>query len=114
MADSPVDDVEARVETLADRLGATLLTKGPRDVVSDGETTRINRTGTAAMTVGGTGDVLAGVAGALACRLDPLEAAAVAAYATGRAGEAAADGRNGGLVATDLLETLPAALRPPA
>ena len=114
MADGPVDDVEARVETLADRLGATLLTKGPRDVVSDGETTRINRTGTAAMTVGGTGDVLAGVAGALACRLDPLEAAAVAAYATGRAGEAAADGRNGGLVATDLLETLPAALRPPA
>ena len=113
MADGPVDDVEARVETLADRLGATLLTKGPRDVVSDGETTRINRTGTAAMTVGGTGDVLAGVAGALACRLDPLEAAAVAAYATGRAGEAA-DGRNGGLVATDLLETLPAALRPPA
>ena len=64
------------------------------------------------MTVGGTGDVLAGVCGAMACALDPPEAAAVAAYASGRAGDIAAEERGYGLTATDLLETVPRALWP--
>jgi NAD(P)H-hydrate epimerase len=63
------------------------------------------------MTVGGTGDVLAGVTGAVACRLDPVAAAAVAARATGLAGEAAAGGR-ASITASDLLETLPEAMSP--
>ena len=35
------------------------------------------------MTVGGTGDVLAGVAGALLCHLPAFEAACIAAYVNG-------------------------------
>jgi NAD(P)H-hydrate epimerase len=67
------------------------------------------------MTVGGTGDVLAGATGALCARLPPVEAAAVGAYLNGRAGERAVDaggaapGGNG-LVATDLLDRLPEVL----
>ena len=99
------------VSGFAADLGHILLVKGPDDIVSDGDETRVNRTGNAAMTVGGTGDVLAGAAGALACVLPPLQAASVAAYATGRAGDAAADERDRGLLATDLLDRLPAALR---
>jgi hydroxyethylthiazole kinase-like uncharacterized protein yjeF len=96
------------VTSFAADLGVTLLVKGRYDIVSDGGQTRVNRTGNPGLTVGGTGDVLAGVTGALAARLDPVDAAAVAAYATGRAGDLAATGD--GLLATDLLDTLPEAL----
>jgi NAD(P)H-hydrate repair Nnr-like enzyme with NAD(P)H-hydrate dehydratase domain len=84
--------------------------KGPYDVISDGETTRVNRTGNPGMTVGGTGDVLAGATGALACVLSPLQAAAVGAYANGCAGDAAVEDAGHGLLATDLIDRLPAAL----
>ena len=98
------------VERFAADIGHTLLVKGPDDVVSDGDRTRVNRTGNAGMTVGGTGDVLAGVTGALACVLGPHDAASVAAYATGRAGDIVVEERGSGLVATDLLAAIPQAL----
>jgi NAD(P)H-hydrate epimerase len=101
------------VERFAANLGQTLLVKGPYDVVSNGDRTRVSRTGNPGMTVGGTGDVLAGATGALAAVLDPIHAAAVAAYANGRAGDhvVADRGVESGLVATDLVEGLPRALR---
>jgi hydroxyethylthiazole kinase-like uncharacterized protein yjeF len=102
------------VESFADDLGHTLLVKGTYDVISDGETTRVNRTGNPGMTVGGTGDVLAGVTGALVCVLDPLSAGAVGAYANGRSGDIVVDEQGYGLVATDLLDSLPRALWPDA
>ena len=116
MGGDPSGDAETRAEQVAAfarEMGseATLLVKGPTDVISDGDTTRLARTGNPGMTVGGTGDVLAGVTGALAARLSPTRAAAVAAWATGRAGDAAADRHGDGLAATDLLATLPDALR---
>ncbi len=107
-------DRERAVLAAAADLGATVLLKGHHDVASDGERVRVARTGTPAMTVGGTGDVLAGVVGALLARrepdLVPLRAAGVGAYVNGVAGELAAAGRESGLVATDLLDRLPAAL----
>jgi NAD(P)H-hydrate epimerase len=92
--------------------------KGVYDVVSDGERTRVSRTGNAAMTVGGTGDVLAGVTAALASVLHPHDAACVAAYANGRAGDLVVAGeagdppRGNGLLATDLVDAMPVALEP--
>lgn len=85
----------------------TILLKGPVDVVSDGSRVRFNRTGTPAMTVGGTGDLLAGVAGALFCHLPAFEAASLAAYVCGRAGMLAAEGRGNGMLATDMPERIP-------
>ena len=43
-------------------LPGTVLLKGHIDIISDGKRVRFNRTGHPAMTVGGTGDVLAGIA----------------------------------------------------
>jgi len=117
-------DPEAAVAAFAAEVGATLLVKGDRDLVSDGEETRVNRTGNPGMTVGGTGDVLAGLTGALTALLSPVQAAAVAAYANGRAGDFAVGGRETdagsddgrppvggyGLLPTDLVERLPRAL----
>jgi len=98
------------VASFAGELGHTLLVKGAYDVVSDSERTRVNRTGNPGMTVGGTGDVLAGVTGALAARQEPIHAAALGAYVTGRAGDIVADQRGNGLIATDLLDAVPEAM----
>jgi NAD(P)H-hydrate epimerase len=98
------------LEEFAAEIGATLLVKGAYDVISDGETTRANRTGNPGMTVGGTGDVLAGISGALASVLDPQPAAAIAAYVNGTAGDIVVDERGHGLVASDLLDAIPTAM----
>jgi NAD(P)H-hydrate epimerase len=99
------------VEAFAREVGHTLLVKGHADVISDGEHTRVSHTGNAGMTVGGTGDVLAGVAGALLSTQPPHTAASIAAYANGRAGDIVVEDVGSGLLATDLLDALPAALQ---
>ncbi|MGB9987813.1 NAD(P)H-hydrate dehydratase [Salarchaeum japonicum] len=98
------------VEAFASDLDQTILVKGAYDIVTDGETTRANRTGNPGMTVGGTGDVLAGATGALLSVTDSVNAGALAAYANGRAGDAAVDENGYGLLASDLLTRLPHAL----
>lgn len=98
------------VETFAGDLNATLLVKGHYDIISDGDTTRVSRTGNSGMTVGGTGDVLAGTTGALAAAQEPIHAAAIAAYAIGKAGDAVHEVRGNGLMASDLPDAIPAVL----
>jgi NAD(P)H-hydrate epimerase len=90
-----------------------LVLKGDRTVVvgAEGETW-INPTGNPGMATGGTGDILTGiVAGMLAQNpRRPLESVLAAVYLHGRAGDLAS-ARTGehSLVATDLIEDLPAA-----
>ncbi|WP_418283099.1 NAD(P)H-hydrate dehydratase [Halorubrum sp. DTA98] len=108
-ADDPRERAEL-VRSFASELGQTVLVKGAYDVITDGEEVRLNRTGNPGMTVGGTGDVLAGAAGALAAVTDPFRAAAVGAYVNGRAGDAVVEEHGYGLVATDLIDRLPHAM----
>jgi NAD(P)H-hydrate epimerase len=91
-------------------ISGTLLLKGHIDVITDGTRVRFNRTGDPAMTVGGTGDVLAGISGALLCHLPAFDAACIAAYVNGRAGEHVATERGGGMLASDLVDRIPAEL----
>ena len=112
MGGETADETEQRAELVADyaaELGHTLLVKGAYDVITDGESTRISRTGNPGMTVGGTGDVLAGVVGSRLAGREPLVAAAVGAYINGRAGDLAFEEAGDGLVATDLIGWLPEA-----
>jgi hydroxyethylthiazole kinase-like uncharacterized protein yjeF len=109
------DDVEARrlhhARTAARELDAVVLLKGSTTVVArpDGRV-RVNPTGTAALATAGSGDVLAGLAGALlAGGLDPFDAGSVAAWVHGLAGRLARDG-GAPVSATDVLAALPAAL----
>jgi hydroxyethylthiazole kinase-like uncharacterized protein yjeF len=87
-----------------------ILLKGRVDIISDGERVRFNRTGAPGMTVGGTGDILAGITGALFCRVPAFEAACIAAYANGKAGEVAQAEYRDGMTASDLLKWIPAYL----
>jgi NAD(P)H-hydrate epimerase len=105
------NDHEERVEKVqksARKLGATILLKGPVDVVSDGERTKFNFTGNAGMTVGGTGDVLSGlVGGLLAMGADPFRAAVAGAFINGAAGDFVAAEKGYHLIPTDLFEWIP-------
>ena len=59
------------------------------------------------MTIGGTGDTLAGIVGALLARgISPLESAAAGAYINGKAGELASKKFKDALVATDVIEEI--------
>ena len=97
--------------------GAHVLLKGPTTVVAapDGEA-RLVTSGDARLATAGTGDVLAGMIGALLAQgAAPLDAAALAAHVHGMAGSLSPPV---GLIAGDLLGAIPAvlatALEPPA
>lgn len=113
MGGPSVDDWETRadeVTAFAAELGHTILVKGEYDIATDGETTRVNRTGNPGMTVGGTGDVLAGVTAALLATQEPIQAAALGAYVNGLAGDSVVEESGYGLTASDLLPAIPRAL----
>jgi len=92
----------------------TLVLKGHDTVVaSPGGECYINETGNPGMATGGTGDVLTGIiAGFLAQGVAPFEAAALAVYFHGLAGDLAAKEKGVlSLTASDLLNKLPEVLK---
>lgn len=104
---------EASAETLAKDLGAIVLLKGHRTIITDGERTYINTTGNPGMAVGGSGDLLAGIIVSLLGQgIAPLEAAACAAWLHGAAGDRCAEvlGQYG-MLPTDMLNVLPRLLK---
>lgn len=89
------------------RLQTTILLKGETDIIADAKELLINETGSSYLTVGGTGDTLAGIAGALLARgVHPFKAAAAAAYINGKAGEIAAKNLKDSVVATDVIDRI--------
>ena len=89
-----------------------MLLKGRTDIILQEGRVRLNRTGCPAMTVGGTGDCLAGVTvGLMAMGLSPFDSAALASFINGSAGEMAADRYGDGLKASDILEFIPRAMK---
>ncbi|MDD3976540.1 MAG: NAD(P)H-hydrate dehydratase [Methanomicrobium sp.] len=86
--------------------GGTFILKGNTDIITDGDNVRFNKSGSPAMTKGGTGDVLAGLCGALLCRLSPFDAACIASYVNGCAGEIASEKSGDGIFASDVIENI--------
>ncbi len=109
--DSPPEKTRHHVASVAHQYGLTLVRKGDPDVVSDGMVTFENRHHSPYQTVAGAGDVLGGVLGALLSQgLPAIHAARLGTYWVGEAGVRAGGSRGAGLVATDLIEELPATL----
>ncbi|MCS7034121.1 MAG: NAD(P)H-hydrate dehydratase, partial [Phycisphaerae bacterium] len=74
----------------ARKLKHTVLLKGHRTVVSDGQRLYVNRTGDSSLSKAGAGDVLAGVIGSLMGQgMSAFDGACAAAWIHGRAGELA-------------------------
>ena len=102
----------ANVKQMAKEHQITVMLKGSTDIVSDGNQTGVNRTHNCAMTVGGTGDVLSGLTAGLLARMKPFEAACLGFYINGLAGNLALKRVGLHMVATDLVDNLPAAMKP--
>ncbi|MEM2098780.1 MAG: NAD(P)H-hydrate dehydratase [Candidatus Bathyarchaeia archaeon] len=112
------DDLSQKIvdlQRVAALLNVVILLKGQVDAVCDDARFKLNFTGNAGMTVGGTGDVLAGVVGAfLAQKADPFEAAVAGAFVNGAAGDFVAKEIGHHMVATDLLKWIPHVLNDPS
>jgi NAD(P)H-hydrate epimerase len=108
------------VHSIAKKYGITIILKGYYNIICDGGNTRrgqkhiavIKRT-TPAMTVGGCGDVLSGVVAGLFTKVsDAFSASIMGVYLTGIAGDLAYQKVGLHMVATDLIEQLPNAMKP--
>ena len=87
--------------------------KGSNTVVAKSARTYINKTGNPGMATAGSGDVLTGViAGFLAQGLKAFDAARLAVYVHGLAGDLAVKEKTEpGLIASDILEKIPEAIK---
>lgn len=90
-----------------------VLLKGHRTIIADGENVRINETGNSALAKAGSGDCLTGiVAGLLAQKMEPFDAAVLGAKIHGVAGEiASGELSEYGVLASDLPRYIPRAIR---
>jgi len=113
-AESLMTSSKARQEAalaLVRAYACVVVLKGRGTVVTDGARAYVNETGNSGMATGGAGDVLTGViAGLMGQRLASLEAAILAVYLHGLAGDFAAEeiGRCS-MTADDLIDYLPEA-----
>ena len=107
------DDRMASAGAFASEFGCVLLLKGHRTCITDGQTGYVNGTGNPGMAVGGSGDVLAGIlTGLLGQGMEPLKAAACAAWLHGAAGDlCAAQLGQYAMLPTDMLSALPRLLK---
>jgi len=100
------------VQEEAARLETTILLKGATDIISNGKEVALNKTGSPYLTTGGCGDTLAGICGALMARgINPFIAAQAGAYINGLAGQLTAERLGESLMATDLIESIPEAIK---
>jgi NAD(P)H-hydrate epimerase len=107
--------LEDKIETVSKTAGknnCVILLKGVFDIISNGNNTRLNKTGNPGMTVGGTGDCLAGLVGGLIAQgHDTFEAACLGAYINGRAGDMAAEKYEYHFMASDMMKYIDDAFR---
>jgi NAD(P)H-hydrate epimerase len=99
------------VMKVAKKSEATILLKGEKDVISDGKRMKVNQSGNAGMTVGGTGDVLAGICGAFLALSNPFRAACSAAFVNGMAGDMCFQKKGYNFTATDVVERVAEAIK---
>ena len=117
LLETTVDAVErdrlGAARALVAQTGAVVVLKGARTLICAGDYVAINPTGGPALATAGSGDVLAGViASLLAQEVPALDAARLAVWIHGRAGDALGDqwGERGA-IASDLPDAIAHALR---
>lgn len=99
-----VDENITEFQQIVRQIKGCIIVKGQYDLILSGTKFRINKSGNAGMTVGGTGDALAGiVVGLLAQGLDAFDCACLGVFINGLAGDRAYDEKGNGFSATDLV-----------
>ncbi|WP_297519935.1 NAD(P)H-hydrate dehydratase [Thermococcus sp.] len=110
--DGPLVEKAELVMQKAWKIGGVVLLKGTYDIISDGKAWKYNKTGNRGMTAGGTGDVLAGLVGALlALGNEPLRAASVGAFLNGLAGDMVKDELGENFTALEVARKVPKTIK---
>ncbi len=103
-ADEPTPE---NVQKWARNLNATIICKGPEDIIADDDELIVNKTGNPLMTVGGSGDVLSGLIGGLMAQgHEPIAACQLASDTLGSAADYLAQIQSS-LKAIELAEQIP-------
>ena len=103
-----LEEQALEVMRMARKLEATILLKGPVDIISNGAVIKLNFTGNPGMTVGGTGDVLSGIVGGLLAQgTDTFRSAVAGSFINGAAGDFVAIEKGYHILPTDLLDWIP-------
>jgi NAD(P)H-hydrate epimerase len=102
---------DANVADIAKKYHCIVLLKGQIDIVSNGNEIRGIEGGNAGMTKGGTGDVLAGLIAALACKSDPFTATIAGSFINKKAGDALYKKVGPFFNATDLAGQIPVTMK---
>ncbi len=103
----------AAAREAATTAGAVVVLKGDDTIVTDGERVAVNAVAAPGLATAGTGDVLSGLTAALLARgLEPFDAACAAVVAHARAGADAAErvGAAESVIASDVIDSIPAGL----
>lgn len=99
-----VDENITKFQQITRNIKATVVIKGEYDLILSGNRFKINKSGNAGMTVGGTGDALAGIATSLLSQgLSSFDSASLATFINGLAGDEAYNIKGNGFSATDLV-----------
>ena len=99
-----VDENITQFQQITRQIKASVIVKGKYDLILQDTNFKINKSGNAGMTVGGTGDALAGIATSLFTQgLSSFDAASLSVFINGLAGEKAFDEKGNGFSATDLV-----------
>ncbi|MGB6671071.1 MAG: NAD(P)H-hydrate dehydratase [Candidatus Nitrosopolaris sp.] len=109
------EDVQtSTVQTAAQDYGITIVLKGSVNIISDGisEHTAVIKRSTPAMTVGGMGDVLSGLTVGLLTKYSSFNASILGVFLNGVAASLAYERVGLHMVASDLIEDLPNAMKP--
>ena len=99
-----VDDNITEFQQIARQIKGTVIVKGQYDLILQNTRFRINKSGNSGMTVGGTGDALAGIVTSLLSQgSDTFDSACLGVFINGLAGDRAFDVKGNGFSATDLV-----------
>ena len=101
---SKVDENITEFQKIIRQIKGTVVVKGKYDLILSGNKFKINKSGNAGMTVGGTGDALAGISASLLAQgLSSFDSASLATFINGLAGDEAYNIKGNGFSATDLV-----------
>lgn len=102
---------EADVSDVAKKHNCIVLLKGQKDIAASPTETRTIEGGNEGMTKGGTGDVLAGLVAALACKNDPFLATIAGSFINKKAGDALYESVGPFFNASDLASQIPKTMK---
>lgn len=106
-----IDATGENAERMSKKFGVIILLKGEKDIVCSPEKCVEIKGGNAGMTKGGTGDVLAGLVAALACKNDLFLSAQIGSYINKKAGESLSEKVGYNFNASDLVDEIPKVMK---